>query len=261
MRGFSRQISTTRDDPGPPCAGGVRSPIRVHPDPARFAGEEWLGYYCGFSYESCGRAPRQRADFSGPRGRPGCPVDFVLLVGDGPEDPQLVRLQKLTLGYDRGQDRIRLAGEADVEGQLVLWLTRRFTGLLLKNMRTLLGRTSAQVQSAPLEHRDDVMQMEHQQAVQAARHQGSGSSSTAVRPGIDAIEYLVTRAELNPLRGGGVLLELAGTDRSPVSLPLSRMECHQFLAALSRNAQQAEWALDEAAAWLEEGQPQGRRFS
>lgn len=155
----------------------------------------------------------------------------------------------LRFAYSEAEDRLTLLA-ADARGQAVhVTLTRRLTDRLVNGLAQLLERSNALAVQAPAELRDDIVLMEHQDALYG---QGAAPQAEAVAlpdlPAprlVGAIDITVTPATFEiGLRDAGPL----------VALSLDRRQVHRIVEALGQHAEAAGWNIAVAAAWLEPGQ-------
>lgn len=149
-------------------------------------------------------------------------------------------LQRLTTIYDEVQDRMRLAGEADGRGQVVLWLTQR----LLNRLVTYLSQWLAQQGGA------------HPQAalVQAFEQQVAEAGlvlQTPVSPGLNVPEYLVESVDVKADAGLLALL-LKGAGGEPLArLVLVPVALRQWLGIVRAGYGLAGWPMDVWPEWME----------
>ena len=154
---------------------------------------------------------------------------------------------RLQLAFSQLEDRLVLVAVASTGAETVLLLTRRLTAQLISGVAGVLQRSSPEASRAPAGLRDDVVLLEHQEAV--ARPAGPQLPSPAGRT-LPA-PRLVTAVRLTTAPDRFTMLIEAAAGE-PVRLVLTRPELHQWLALLRRQADHAGWNLPLDATWLGE---------
>lgn len=162
----------------------------------------------------------------------------------------------LRFAYSEPQDRLTLLA-ADPRGQGVhVALTRRLTGRIINGVAQLLERSNALAAAAPAEMRDDIILMEHQDALyghgQAVLPVGENTSAAVpdLPPPrlVTAVDVTVTAVTFE--------IRLRETDTALIALSLDRLQVHRLVEALSLQAESAAWNIGLDAGWLEPGQVQ-----
>ena len=150
-------------------------------------------------------------------------------------------LQRLTTTYDAIQDRIRLTGEADAGGRVVLWLTQRLLNRLVAYLSQWLEQQGGAQAHAAL-----VLAFEQQVAVAGLVPQAPVSS------GVDALERLVESVDVRADAGLVVLL-LKGAGGEPLArLGLVPVALRQWLGIVHAGYGQAGWPMDVWPGWMED---------
>lgn len=162
----------------------------------------------------------------------------------------------LRFAYSEPQDRLTLLA-ANHQGQGVhVTLTRRLTARIINGLAQLLEQSNALAAAAPVEMRDDIVLMEHQDALYGHGQDPIpvGTDSGAAAPDlpsprlVTAVDVTVTPATFEiRLREGDIAL---------VALSLDRLQVHRLIEALSQQAEGAAWNIGLDAGWLEPGQAQ-----
>ncbi|GHA32654.1 hypothetical protein GCM10007989_30970 [Devosia pacifica] len=172
-----------------------------------------------------------------------------------------ITVSKLSLVYNPGEDRIAL-GVRDADGErVILLLTRRMTGRLINGLGAILKRSSPTVTSAPEELRNDVILMEHQQALQEEQERQAKPRTSAEPSDDDTAEAhesqpqiaLVSDIDVSTHRTHFELKFRAG-ERPLAIAEISRRAMHLFVDALTKRAQEADWTLSYSEDWLAEDQ-------
>ena len=154
------------------------------------------------------------------------------------------QIARLTLGFDREEDRISLAAADAAGSERTLWLTRRLMLRLLGLMRSRIEESSTAAANTLPQWRDSVLAMEHAAIVARA---AAFDNPNAVR--LAAGGALVTRIDLQHT-DTAFILHFMSDAQEPACLVLDRASLHRFAAALARQMQQAEWAGDAELGWL-----------
>ncbi|GJE43734.1 hypothetical protein [Methylobacterium soli] len=161
----------------------------------------------------------------------------------------------LHVAYAEAEDRISLlAWDAERRGVHVA-LTRRLTGRVVNGLAHLLEQSSPLASTAPADLRDDIILLEHQDALygdaqaapKAEPPAGEGTTLNVPAPRLlEAIDVTLTPQTFELLLRDG---------QSPlIRLSLTRLEMHRVVEALSQRAQGAAWNITVESAWLEPGQ-------
>lgn len=166
-----------------------------------------------------------------------------------------IRAVSLAFAYDAPEDRLSLLA-ADGAGHGVhVALTRRLTERLTNGLARLLERSNALASQAPAALRDDIILLEHQDALfgrggpalpeASVAADGPAPALPAARL-VGAVDVTLTPATFEvSLRDGTADL---------IGLSLDRLQVHRLVEVLSRRADAAGWNLALDAAWLEPGQ-------
>lgn len=163
----------------------------------------------------------------------------------------------LRFAYNDTEDRLTvLATDAQSQGVHVA-LTRRLTERLVNGLAQLLEQSSALAVKAPAEMRDDIILMEHQDALygqgQAAADPGTGDALPDL-PDLPA-PRLVTAIDVN-VTPTTFAVRVRDAQTPLIALSLGRLDVHRLVEALSQRAEAAGWHIPVSAAWLEPGQTQ-----
>ena len=176
------------------------------------------------------------------------------------EQPKPIEVAKLDLRYDAPLDRLVLIGRDKAERRVGLQVTRCLTGRLLDSLGGLLERASTAARQAPAEFRDDLVLLEHQEAVQAASKAGayeagafSSAQSAVWEPKkADISPVLITAIQIKKEEG---VLRLIFSNGSAdlAACQINRRSAHRLIDALSRIAEKADWNLIPGTEWLAKG--------
>ncbi|MBX9930315.1 MAG: hypothetical protein K2Y56_02055 [Methylobacterium sp.] len=163
--------------------------------------------------------------------------------------------RQLTFAYNEPEDRLTLLA-GDTLGQSIhVLMTRRLTERLINGLAQLLEQSSPLAQTAPADLRNDIILMEHQDAL-FGRTEPGPAVTDAIEPAnaappthlILAIDVAVMPQTFEiGLRAGAAFL---------IRLSLDRHSVHRLVEALSQRAEAAGWNLVLGAPWLEPGQTQ-----
>ena len=161
----------------------------------------------------------------------------------------------LRFAYNETEDRLTvLATDAQSQGVHVA-LTRRLTDRLINGLAQLLEQTSTVAVKAPAEMRDDIILMEHQDALY-----GQGQAPTT-DPGTGKalpnlpVPRLVTSIDVS-ITPTTFEIRVGDAQTPLITLSLDRFHVHRLVEALSQRAEAAGWHIAVNAAWLEPGQTQ-----
>ena len=164
----------------------------------------------------------------------------------------MLDLQRITTEYIDTEDRIRLAGEDDDGGAVVLWLTQRLLNRLLPHLFVWLDR---QVPAGRTDYaatsQAEVIQSFAQQAAQAALEpqppvQSKAQSSMWLVNSVD-----IASGDL------GVMLTLKADEagRDSATLTLHDQPLRQWLGILHDQYQKAEWDMTVWPEWMARPEP------
>ncbi|GJE41351.1 hypothetical protein [Methylobacterium soli] len=163
--------------------------------------------------------------------------------------------RSLQFAYSEAEDRLSLLA-SDAERRVVhVALTRRLTNSLVNGLANLLEQSSPLATTAPADLRDDIILLEHQDALYG---ETQVPSPVAVAGGEETrlnvpAPRLVQAVDVNITPRTFELLFRAGP--SPlIRLSLTRLEVHRVIENLSQRAQAAGWNMSVESAWMEPGQ-------
>ncbi|TXM71532.1 hypothetical protein FV218_15050 [Methylobacterium sp. WL69] len=160
----------------------------------------------------------------------------------------------LRFAYNDTEDRLTVLATDALSQGVHAALTRRLTERLVNGLAQLLEQSSALAVKAPAEMRDDIILMEHQDALygqgQAAADPGTGDAL----PDLPA-PRLVTAIDVN-VTPATFEVRVRDVQTPLIALSLGRLDVHRLVEALSQRAEAAGWHIPVSAAWLEPGQTQ-----
>ena len=166
----------------------------------------------------------------------------------------LIVATNLRFAYNETEDRLNLlATDAQSQGVHAA-LTRRLTDRLINGLAQLLEQSSAVAVQAPAEMRDDIILMEHQDALY-----GQGQTPTLTEPGTSEampnlpVPRLVTAIDVS-ITATTFEIRVRDTQTPLIALSLNRLQVHRLVEALSQRAEAAGWNIPVNVAWLEPGQ-------
>lgn len=151
------------------------------------------------------------------------------------------RIAQVNVTYQREEDRLLLKIRSTENEEFRLWLTRRFTQLLLRAIEKLLAGDPEPRQSAALERA--TREFEHDRITAAADrdtpYDESAESFPLGRDGV--LGYGITVKPGNP-----PTLVLFPREGTGVSLPAQKQLLHNLHHLLQQSSGAAEWKLETA---------------
>jgi hypothetical protein len=171
---------------------------------------------------------------------------------------QPFQAKSLTFAYSLPEDRLVLLVVGAKGEKIALLVTRRLTGRLINGLAGILEKSSPAVSRAPAEMREDVVLLEHQEAVSGRTSQEpSASAATADSPeeaGQGAPSAQIKSALLTAIdvstKPTHFELALKSGDSIVAGFNATRHELHRTLSMLKTKAQEADWNLSLEASWL-----------
>ena len=156
-------------------------------------------------------------------------------------------IHNITFSFDDNEDRIILRCKLNDKSFIALHLTRRLTGPLLEKLAKLLLKTSDVAAPLPAQLQEEVLVMEHTQALAqvAAQVQQSGApAATPENADEQPASHLLTRIDFQPQGGAGTLQFFCnGSDAALTAITFSRAQLHWFVDTLDRFAKRADWEI------------------
>ena len=161
---------------------------------------------------------------------------------------------RLTFGYYEPEDRLTLLTADARRSGVHVALTRRLTDRLINGLAHLLEQSSVVASTAPADLRDDIILMEHQDALfgHGERPLSDAPGATGSVPSLPA-PRLVTAVDVRITPKSFELL-LRDAQSPLIRLSLNRLEVHRIVEGLSQRAEAAGRNIAVEAAWLELGQ-------
>ena len=178
--------------------------------------------------------------------------------------------KQLNITFSPYEDRLVLRTDRGDHGVANVLLTRRMTIITLQRLLVNLTEMTG-LQKTPAQHWQDVLQMAHQQAMQAKRDadnaQAASSAESAAEddlksetippPALYLATELTTRLQDKELAiaFSGLPMPQAMTQPSPhepvFAMLLQVEHLHQLIELLITKAQEAQWHLPLTLPWLE----------
>lgn len=178
--------------------------------------------------------------------------------------------KQLNITFSPYEDRLVLRTDRGDHGVANVLLTRRMTIITLQRLLVNLTEMTG-LQKTPAQHWQDVLQMAHQQAMQAKRDadnaQAASSADSAAADGLKSetipppalylATELTTRLQDKELAiaFSGLPMPQAMTQPSPhepvFAMLLQVEHLHQLIELLITKAQEAQWHLPLTLPWLE----------
>ena len=162
---------------------------------------------------------------------------------------------RISFGYHQVEDRL-MVFFGDQSGEIKsLALTRRLTGRIVNALAQVLKKSSNEARNAPSEMQDDIILLEHQDALQdrqssassqASGERQQGKSKTAVG---DGPVQLVHAAQIVSKPDGFVFVFL-GPQHPLATMNLNRKDLHRLLETLSLYAHKVDWDIPVDVSWL-----------
>jgi hypothetical protein len=155
---------------------------------------------------------------------------------------RLSALVRITVKYFEAEDRIRLAGETQQGGVVVIWITRRLLDRLLSKLAGILENATAQALGADPVRADAV----HRFAQHAA--QIAAVPQPPVRPQDEDVQWLARSVDILFAKGE-VRLSFRGDDTQLAELDFVEGKLRQFLNILLQMYRTADWPLTAWPTW------------
>lgn len=164
----------------------------------------------------------------------------------------LVAATDLDIGYDRGEDRLRLTARAGSQS-VDLLVTRRLVRAVVAGLVELLMKTSAAVARAPSDARSEVLLFEHLGTLSHLMAEGAAPKpANPHQPAPDApirTASLMTKIDITST-SKDVQLRMHDESGERATIVMAREKAHQFLAVLLDKAMAAGWDLSEFS-WMD----------
>lgn len=145
----------------------------------------------------------------------------------------------ITFHFDPVEDRILLVGNLTNDApRCDFWLTRSLTLKLIDAFRKLLCSMSAQVATAPHEHRSGIAQFEHEQAQQNMQVQTQADVDGAQQAA------LLGKVDVSHKDGRYQLRLYPRQGKQEAQAVLTHEELHQVLSLLHRGALELDWGVE-----------------
>ena len=162
---------------------------------------------------------------------------------------------RLSFGYHEIEDRlVMIVADRGGEAKSLL-LTRRLTGRIVNALAHVLEKSSPEARNAHSGLRDDIVLLEHHDALHSQKAGASGSASdkgqSKSKPSIGSgPAQLVHRGRITT-RPDGFTFTLMGAKQTLAAMKLSRKDLHRVLETIRRFADQADWDIKIDANWLD----------
>lgn len=165
----------------------------------------------------------------------------------------------LACGYSPQEDRLVLT-VSDNEASRSIHFTRRLTSKLVNALAHILERSNEVVGKVPVGLRDDVILLEHIQALgRASKAQKQVAPQTdparpqASAPARNRTAHLAVKVTIAPSPPGFHLI-LFGRSGPLLQARMNRAELHRFLELFRGHAETAGWNLVLESTWLQSEQ-------
>ncbi len=153
-----------------------------------------------------------------------------------------MKLHQLSLGYDRGEDRLMLQVSTDRNVEYRFWLTRRMVAALLPALIKQAEHEPAVTQHVEPATRAAVAEFRHQAAV---ARQSFDKTYVAAEPAPETADkpLLVQQVRMRRAAQGGCVLAL-GQDGGPAAqLRLGSDLLHGFIRLLTEALAKTDWGI------------------
>lgn len=152
-------------------------------------------------------------------------------------------ITNITFNFNEAEDRVVLYCTFADQAPVALLLTRRMAGPLLQRLAKILMETSDMAATLPAKLREDVIMMEHAQALARVAEQAARTDIVALPTEQKApVRHLLTRIDIQrQAERCTLLLYCNGAEIALAAVMLSRAQLHWFVDTLDRFAQRAEW--------------------
>ena len=148
-----------------------------------------------------------------------------------------VVIKRMSTEYSDREDRLRLSGEVEGAGPVVIWLTQRLAARLLP---VLLKYLDKQTNGRP--QRDAL----HDFAQQAARADLKPQAPVQAEPGAESL----LAHKVDVIHGKGRVTLVFGDEAPRARFTLTTKQLHQWLAILHRRWAQAQWGPAPWPDWI-----------
>lgn len=155
-------------------------------------------------------------------------------------------IQQLNIQYQPVEDRLILSVLAADGSEIRLWLTRRYTRLLLQALDQTVETTVDPTMALPTASKsEEIKAFEHEAAVSSTNFKEAyrGGSNTTLPLG--ALPLLVSKIDIQRRQRGDITLSL-GEERKEgkqINMDFNRQMVHSLLELLASGAESAEWNL------------------
>ena len=154
----------------------------------------------------------------------------------------MAKLNQLQMSYVAAEDRMLLRVSTDTNDEFRFWLTRRFVGLLNPQLTTaLVQQPRIQTQANP-EARRELLNFEHEKAVQQSDFETPFTAETPNLP-LGEAPVLLTRFQLRQLDSEHVVLSIGNEQGVNLDLTLNSQLLHSLMALLEQTLAAADWQL------------------
>lgn len=152
----------------------------------------------------------------------------------------MINIAAFTFKYDHLEDRILMVGNLTNQQQRIdFWLTRKLVLRLLGGAQDLIEKTTAQIAEAPLEHKTQLLQFDHQHA----------QSSLPIERENQQIETrdaeLLTRIDISYKQEKYQLHFFLNDSDSVAASVLTYDELHQIIHLIHKGAVTLDWGVSD----------------
>ena len=153
----------------------------------------------------------------------------------------MAKLHQINIKFDPGQDRLLLRIRTDDDAEIIAWLTRRFTKLLLGVLNKVSARGKSDGES--LVTSDAIEEMQKDAALAGADFATQYQSTASLHP-FGKEPVLLTGISYRTQDNGLLALSLKMDDKRSVNFTLSRDLLIVLIKLLADGSGKAEWDLN-----------------
>jgi len=150
-------------------------------------------------------------------------------------------LRQLNVTYVEAQDRLLLKISTSDNKEYRLWLTRRFTRILLEQLEGMFEDELGPDPVVPVAARPEVARFKHSESVNESAFQKPYEAEPESFP-LGEEGLLATTLSYKKLDAGNVAMSLSDTEKKGFTFnQMNRNLQHQLFELLSRAAERADW--------------------
>jgi hypothetical protein len=168
----------------------------------------------------------------------------------------MAQLDQIQISFVAAEDRLLLRMSTQSGEEFRFWLTRRFVKALRPGLsQTLSHQPRIQVQ-ANTEAKQELLNFQHQQAVQASDFKTPYKNELKSLP-LGEQPVTLTRFQVRPQPEGRVILTVGPEQGNGIDLALNPHLVHSLIALLNNALDRADWGLVDTTTAGDENRPAG----